>query len=316
MRKTMVSSLAMVLAVTATAALAEWPDRPITMIVPYNPGGTTDILARLAADAISASIGQPVVVENRPGAGGVVGATQAAQAQGDGYTIFFGNNATQVVQPLINPAVSYDPQADFAGIATIANAASFLAVNADLPVTDMASFVDYLRGHEATFGTAGVGSMGQFTVEMILMATGTDAQHIPYQGSNNAMAAVMSGEVDFIADPVVATQSSDPHLRLIAALTPERHPNLPDLPTAIEEGVDVSISGWFGVFAPDGTDPAYLQAMAAPLASLVATDAYREQVLRMGLLPAFRGPAETDAVVAADTATFATIRDAAGIAIE
>lgn len=315
MRKTLASSLALAAALTGTAALAEWPDHPITMIVPYNPGGTTDILARAAADAISAAVGQPVVVENRNGAGGVVGATQAAQAEGDGYTIFFGNNATQVIQPLINPAVTYNPQTDFTGIATVANAASFLAVNADLPITDVPSFLDYLRGHDATFGTAGVGSMGQFTTEMMLMASGTDATHIPYQGSNNAMAAVMSGEVDFLTDPVAATQSGDTHLRLIAALTPERHPNLPDLPTAREQGLDVAISGWFGVFAPDGTDPAYLAAMAAPLQTLVATDAYREQVLRMGLLPAFRGPAETDAVVTEDLATFGAIRDAAGISI-
>ncbi|WP_370207680.1 Bug family tripartite tricarboxylate transporter substrate binding protein [Pararhodobacter marinus] len=230
MRKTLASSLALIVGFGATQALAEWPERPITMIVPYNPGGTTDILARRAADAISAAVGQPVVVENRPGAGGVVGATQAAQAEGDGYTIFFGNNATQVVQPLINPAVSYDPQADFVGVATVADAASFLAVNGDLPVTNVEEFVSWLGENDATYGTAGVGSMGQFTAEMFLLATETDATHIPYQGSNNAMAAVMSGEIDFMADPVAATQAGDSHLRIIAALTADRHPNLPTCP--------------------------------------------------------------------------------------
>lgn len=316
MNKTFTSALALSLSITATAALAEWPDHPITMIVPYNPGGTTDILARAAAEAIAAAVGQPVVVENRPGAGGVVGATQAAQAEGDGYTIFFGNNATQVIQPLINPAVSYDPQADFTGIATVADAASFLAVNADLPIQNMDDFIAYLGDHEAKFGTAGVGSMGQFTTEMILMAAGVDATHIPYQGSNNAMAAVMSGEVEFLADPVAATQSDADHLRIIATLTAERHPNLPDMPTAREQGLDVAITGWFGVFAPDGTDPEMLAAMAAPLADLVASDAYREQVLRMGLLPQFRDPAETNAAVADGLTTFGAIRDAAGISIE
>ena len=316
MNKTLTSALALSLSITASAALAQWPDHPITMIVPYNPGGTTDILARQAADAIAAAVGQPVVVENRPGAGGVVGATQAAQAAGDGYTIFFGNNATQVVQPLINPAVSYDPMTDFTGIATVADAASFLAVNAALPIHDMSEFIAYLRDHDAKFGTAGVGSMGQFTTEMILMAAGVRATHIPYQGSNNAMAAVMSGEVEFLADPVAATQSDTDHLRIIATLTAERHPNLPDMPTAREQGLDVAITGWFGVFAPDGTDPATLAAMAAPLADMVASDAYREQVLRMGLLPNFRDPAETDAAVADGLATFGAIRDAAGISIE
>ena len=316
MRKTLASSLALIVGFGATQALAEWPERPITMIVPYNPGGTTDILARRAADAISAAVGQPVVVENRPGAGGVVGATQAAQADGDGYTIFFGNNATQVVQPLINPAVSYDPQADFVGIATVADAASFLAVNGDLPVTNVEEFVTWLGENDATYGTAGVGSMGQFTAEMFLLATDTDATHIPYQGSNNAMAAVMSGEIDFMADPVAATQAGDSHLRIIAALTADRHPNLPDMPTAREQGVDMAIEGWFGLWAPDGTDPAYLQAMSAPLADLVASDDYREQVLRMGILPIYRDPAATDSAVDAMMVEFAEIRDAAGISIE
>lgn len=316
MRKTLASSLALVVALTATGALADWPERPITMIVPYNPGGTTDILARLAADAIAAAVGQPVVVENRPGAGGVVGAVQAAQAEGDGYTVFFGNNATQVVQPLINPAVTYDPQTDFTGIATIADAASFLAVNGELPITNMDEFLAYLRENETTYGTAGVGSMGQFTAEMLLMATGTEAQHIPYQGSNNAMAAVMSGEIDFVADPVVATQAQDTHMRLIATLTAERHPNLPDLPTAREQGVDMAIEGWFGLFAPDGTDPALIDAMAAPLATMVEGAGYQEQVLRMGLLPMYRDPAATNEAVASALVSFAAIRDAAGITIE
>ena len=315
--RTLASSLALVVAMGATAALAEWPDHPITMIVPYNPGGTTDILARQAADAIAAAVGQPVVVENRPGAGGVVGATQAAQTEGDGYTIFFGNNATQVIQPLINPAVTYDPLTDFVGIATVADAASFLAVNADLQIHTLAEFVTYLQAHEdATYGTAGVGSMGQFTTEMLMQAAGTHATHIPYQGSNNAMAAVMSGEIDFMADPVAATQSDSDRLRIIAALTAERHPNLPDIPTAREQGVDVAITGWFGVWAPDGTDAAQREAMAAPLRALVASDAYREQVLRMGLLPNFRDPSETDAAVADSLTTFGAIRDAAGISIE
>lgn len=316
MQKSLVSMLALGLAMTGTAALAEWPDRPIMMIVPYNPGGTTDILARLAAEAISAAVGQPVVVENRPGAGGVVGTTQAAQAEGDGYTILFANNATNVVQPLINPAVTYDPVADFVGIATIADSATFLAVNADTGVTTLDGFIEYLRANPSMYGTAGVGSMGQFTIEQFLMKTGTDATHIPYQGSNNALAAAMSGEIQFLADPVVAGQAGSDRLNILAALTTARHPSLPDLPTARELGVDVAITGWFGLLAPDGTDPAYLAAMAAPLEAMVASDSYREQALRMGLVPVYRDPATLDAAVVSDLETFGAIRDAAGITIE
>ena len=304
------------LAASVTGAQAQdWPSRPITMIVPYNPGGTTDILARLAAEAIAQAVGQPVIVENKPGAGGVVGASLAAQAPNDGYTIFFGNNATNVVQPLINPAVQYDPAADFDGIATTADAASFIGVNADLGIETLDEFIAWLGANRAMYGTAGVGSMGQFTAELFLMETGTEATHIPYPGSNDAMAAVMSGEIAFMMDPVVAQQAGSGRINVIAALTPERHPNVPDVPTATELGHDVVISGWFGVFAPDGTDPALIAAMSAPLQELVASDSYRAQVLSMGLLPNYRDPAAVDAVVEQDLETFGRIRDAAAISI-
>lgn len=307
------------IAMSAQAALAAdgWPDKAITMIVPYNPGGTTDLLARMAADAISAEVGQPVVVENKPGAGGVVGATIAAQAKSDGYTIFFGNNATNVVQPLINKAVQYDPVESFDGIATTANAATFIGVNAGLGIDDLDGFVTYLKDHANTkYGTAGVGSMGQFTAEYFMMETGTDATHIPYQGSNNAMAAVLSNEVQFMIDPVVLTQAGSDKIKILAAMIPERHPNLPDVPTTSELGYDLTLSGWFGVFAPEGTDPDAIARMSGALEGMVASEVYQEQTLKMGLLPEYRDAAATDAVVAADLETFAAIRDASGISID
>lgn len=299
-----------------TAVAQDWPTRPVTMIVPYNPGGTTDILARLAADAISAAIGQPVVVDNKPGAGGVVGATLASGAPNDGYTIFFGNNATNVVQPLINPAVSFDAISSFDGIATTADAAVFVGANAGTGATDLASFVDYLKQGRAKFGSAGVGSMGQFSTIYFLQETGTEARHIPYAGSNDAVTAVLSGEIEFLIDPAVTHQLDNPDMKVLAVMSDERHPAYPDVPTAKEQGYDLSLTGWFGVFAVEGTDRAVIDAMSAPLEAMVASDAYQEQVLRMGLLPAFRDPAATDLVVESDTAIFTRIRDAAGISID
>ncbi|MCA2010457.1 tripartite tricarboxylate transporter substrate binding protein [Cereibacter sphaeroides] len=302
--------------VLAGAALAQdWPARPVTMIVPYNPGGTTDILARLAADAIAAAIGQPVVVDNRPGAGGVVGATLAAGADNDGYTIFFGNNATNVVQPLINPAVMYDAVTSFDGIATTADAAVFIGVGSATGVTDLDGMVAYLNANSAKYGSAGVGSMGQFSTEYFLQQTGTQATHIPYQGSNNAVAAILSGEIEFMADPAVTRQIDSPMMNVIAVLSAERHPGYASVPTGVEQGYDLSLTGWFGIFAPEGTDPAIIAAMSAPLADMVASEAYQEQVLTMGLLPNYRDAAATDAVVVDDTAVFTQIRDAAGISI-
>lgn len=303
--------------VSAQALLAEgWPEKPITMIVPYNPGGTTDILARLAADAISEAVGQPVVVENKPGAGGVVGATLAAGAPNDGYTIFFGNNATNVVQPLINPAVQFDPQTSFDGIATTADAAVFVGVNSGLGVEDLDGFLAYMKDNKAKYGTAGVGSMGQFSAEYLLQSTGGSARHIPYPGSNDALTAVLSGEVDFMTDPAVIRQADSDKINVLATLTEARHPNLPDVPTARELGHDIVLSGWFGIFAPEGTDAAAIAAMSAPLETMVASPEYQEQVLKMGLLPHYRDAAETDAAVSNDTKVFTEIRDKAGIKID
>lgn len=305
------------LAVSAGSAMAgDWPEKPVTMIVPYNPGGTTDILARLAADAISASIGQPVVVENKPGAGGVVGATLAAGAKNDGYTIFFGNNATNVIQPVVNPAVTYDSVEGFDGVATTADAVTFVGVRSSSGVADLGSFVTWLKGNKAKFGSAGVGSNGQFATLYFLEESGTNATHIPYQGSNNAVAAILSGEIDFMADPAVTRQIASDKMNVIAALSAERHPAFPDVPTAKEQGFDIAISGWFGIFAPEGTDHAIRAKLSAPLKDLVASGAYRDQVLKMGLLPAYRNVDETDAVVEKDTKIFSDIRDSAGISIK
>ncbi len=298
-----------------TAFAQDWPTKPVTMIVPYNPGGTTDILARLAADAIAEAIGQPVVIENKPGAGGVVGATLAAGAPNDGYTIFFGNNATNAIQPIINPAVSYDPVDSFAGVATTADAVTFVGVGAGAGVTDLDGFVTYLKENKAKYGSAGVGSNGQFATIYFLQESGTEATHIPYQSSNDAVAAILSGEIEFMADPAVTRQIDSDKMNVIAALAPDRHPAYPDVPTAVEQGYDITLSGWFGIFAPEGTDPAVIAQMSAPLEAMVASDAYKEQVLKMGLLPAYRDPAATDAVVEKDTAIFTAIRDSAGISI-
>lgn len=300
---------------SGAAFAADWPEKPVTMIVPYNPGGTTDILARLAADAISASIGQPVVVENKPGAGGVVGATLAAGAKNDGYTIFFGNNATNVIQPIVNPAVTYDAVGSFDGVATTADAVTFVGVNADTGVDNLEGFVAYLKDNKAKYGSAGVGSNGQFSTIYFLQETGTDATHIPYQGSNNAVTAILSGEIEFMADPAVTRQIDNEKMNVIAALSSDRHPAYPDVPTASEQGFDITLSGWFGVFAPEGTDPEAIAAMSAPLEAMVASEAYQDQVLKMGLLPVYRDAAETDAVVEEDTARFTKIRDDAGISI-
>jgi len=311
MKRLVVAALAVLL---TTAAHAEWPEKPITMIVPYQPAGTTDLLAREAAKAISDAVGQPVVVENKPGAGGVLGTSLVAQAKKDGYTILFGNNATQVVQPLTNSAAKYDPLKDFTSIGSTADTSTFFGVLKSTNITTLEQFIDYAKAHPGLkYGTAGVGSIGQFTVEMFRLAAGIDVRHIPYDGSMAALTAMMSGETFFTMDPVVYGQGDPDKINILAVLADRRYPGLPDVPTARERGIDAGITGWFGVIAPAGIPEEARKRMSDALKAMSETPGYQERVKKMGLVPFFRDYADLDAQIETDLKVFADLRDKAGI---
>jgi len=301
-------------ALLTTAAHAEWPEKPITMIVPYNPAGTTDLLAREAAKAISEAVGQPVVVENKPGAGGLLGTSLAAQAKNDGYTILYGNNATQVVQPLTNSAAKYDPLKDFTSIASTADTSTFFGVLKTTNITTLEEFIDYAKAHPGLkYGTAGVGSIGQFTVEMFRLAAGLDMRHIPYESSVAALAAMMSGETFLLMDPVVYGQGDQTKINILAVLGERRYPGLPDVPTAKERGIDAAITGWFGVVAPAGIPEDARKKMSDALKAMSEQPEYQERVKKMGLVPFFRDYAELDKQLEVDVKAFTELRDKAGI---
>jgi len=311
MKRLVVAALA---ALLTTAAHAEWPEKPITMIVPYNPAGTTDLLAREAADALSKALGQPVVVENKPGAGGVLGTSLAAQAKNDGYTVLYGNNATQIVQPVTNSAAKYDPLKDFTSIASTSDTATFFGVLKSRNINTLEEFVAYAKDHPGMkYGTAGVGSIGQFTVEMFAIAAGVKFRHIPYDGSNPAFAAMMSGETDFMMDPVVYGQGDPEKINILAVMSDQRYPGLPDVPTARERGYDAAITGWFGLLAPAGIPDEARRKMSDALKVMTADPAYQERVKKLGLVPNFRDADALQAQIETDLKVFTDLRDKIGI---
>lgn len=318
MRPIVSAFAAFAVSLMATQSVAEgWPDHPITMIVPYGAGGATDRIARLTADRLSEEYGQPVIVENKPGAGGSLGTMLAANAAGDGYTLLFANNSTHVIQPLINPNLQYDPVADFVPLASLADASIFVGTKKDLGFSDLGGLVAYLRdGDGATYGSTGIGSMAQFTTLLFLDAIKGQGKHIPYNDTNEAMAAVMSGEIDLLMAPNVLQQYDQGTLDILAVLSTDRHPKAPDVPTAAEAGVDVEVVGWFGVFAPAGTPDDIVARLSASMADIVEDPQFRETALLTGLFPKYRDSETLKLTIQEHSALFRKIGESAGIELQ
>ena len=245
--------------VAAGGALAQaWPAKSIRMIVPFPPSGGTDIIARTIAPHLSAAMGQQIVIDNRPGAGGTIGTEMAAKSAGDGYTLLMATTSTHAVAPGLNPKLPYDPVKDFAPIVNVNVGPNILVVTAGLPVKSVKELITYARANPGrlTFSSSGTGTVYHLTAEMFKMMAGVDLVHIPYKGSAQAFPDLISGQVSLMFD---LTTSVMPHvksgkLRALAVTSARRNPALPELPTVIESGIPGFESEvWIGMFAPAAT---------------------------------------------------------------
>ena len=234
-----------------------FPSRPLTLIVPFPPGGSTDIVGRIAAQGLEKALGQPVVVDNRGGAGGAIGAKAIADAPADGYTLGVATVSTHVVNPLVKSDLRYDPLKDFSFIAQIAAVPDVLSVHPAVPARDLAGLVDYLRKNPGKLnaGSPGVGSLGHMRIETFKYAAHVDVVHVPYKGAGPALSAVLAGQVQMLYDnlPSSLPQIKSGKLRAIAVASAQRVPALPDVPTFAEAGMPIMNDGsWFGLVAPAG----------------------------------------------------------------
>jgi tripartite-type tricarboxylate transporter receptor subunit TctC len=252
--------LALVLAaLIATAAHAQnYPSRPIRLIVPFPPGGSTDILARALAQKITEGLGQAVVIDNRPGAGGSIGSEAAAKAAPDGYTLMMGHLGTLAVNPAIYKNLPYDPVKSFAPVALMAIVPSVLVVNPRVPATNASELIAYARANpgKLTYGSAGSGSTSHLTTEYFKLATGTDILHVPYKGIGPMLTDLISGQISIGINgaPAVMQYVNSGRLRALAVTGAKRLPSLPQIPTLDEAGVKgFDASGWYGIVAPAGT---------------------------------------------------------------
>lgn len=259
--RNILAGLAMgMVAATAGPVLAKdtFPNKPISIIVPVTPGGTSDFLARLVAQRLSAKVGVPVVVENRAGAGGITGSVYASQAAPDGYTLFLASGGTHSINPSVYKKLPYDAIKDFEPVIRIATTANVLVTNKKLPVSTVAELIEYGKQNPKTltFASSGTGSSLHLTGEMFKHLAGIDMLHVPYKGSAPAVTDLIGGQVHMMFDNI---PSSMPHVRsgtlkAIAVSSSKRSPYLPDVPTIQEAGIgDFDLATWFGLLAPAGT---------------------------------------------------------------
>src|SRR5471030_2231750 len=275
------------LTLAAGAEAQEWPARPITMINPFAAGGPNDVLARLFAQRMGEILGQPIVLENIGGAGGMNGADRVAKAAPDGYTFLPGTVGTQAQNQTLFKKPAYDSTTDFAPVALIVEAPLVLIARKDLPVKDMKEFVAYAKANQdkMQFASAGTGSAIHLGCALMNMVAGLDIVHVPYRGANQAMQDLMSGRVDYLCDIITTAkpQIDGGTVKAIAILTKERSPVLPNVPTAIEQGFEVEAYTWNAFFLPKSTPDAIVQKLNDATIEAMKTPAVREKLESAGL---------------------------------
>ncbi|WP_293224900.1 tripartite tricarboxylate transporter substrate binding protein BugE [Ottowia sp.] len=271
-------------ATTAAPAWAQaWPSRPIRLIVPFAPGGTTDIIARVVAEPLGRVLGRPVVVDNKGGAGGAIGAQELARAAPDGYTLGMGTVSTTAANPAINKKVGYDPVADFAPIVNIAATPNVLAVNPAVPAKDYAAFVALIKREPGKYSYAspGTGSIGHLQMELFKSLAGLFITHIPYRGAGPALNDVVAGQVPIIFDNVPSALPfiQGGKLASIVVASSQRLKELPATPTFAEVGLEqVNRMAYYGILAPKGTPAAIVEQINAAMLKVLGEPAVKKRI--------------------------------------
>ncbi len=271
----------------STAALAAYPERPIRLIVAFEAGGSTDIIARLVGQKLAERLGQQVVMDNRGGAGGTIGTEMAAKASPDGYTLTMGTTSTHVIAPAALPNVRYDPLNDFTPITLVASTPYLLVLNPGVKANTLKDFIALMKSQpgKLNYASAGAGSTTHLAMEMLKQAAGVDIVHVPYKGNGPAGTATIGGQVQalFGSMPAVLPHAKGGRLRPIAVGTAKRSQALPEVPTVAESGYPgFEVSLWLGFFAPKGTPAAIVSRLQGELTKIAQSPEMKEQFERNG----------------------------------
>jgi len=308
---------AFLLALLSLGAQAQgWPARPVRLVVPFPPGGTADVLGRLAAKEMQAALGQPVVVENRAGAGGAIGSDAVAKSEPDGYTLVLSNIASQAIGPAVSPkVVPYDPLRDFTHIGLVAAVPSGIVVSAASPIATMQQLIDKAKSAPGAvrFGSNGNGTSSQAKLAILNRIAGVDITHVPYKGSAPATADIIGGQIDGMIAAVPDVGRNE-RLRMLAVTTATRAARWPGVPTVGELGLGaMTASNWFGISGPAGIPAAVADKLNAALVAGLNHPEMAERLRELGAEPNRMTRAEYTAMVAAEIPRWAEVVRSAGI---
>jgi tripartite-type tricarboxylate transporter receptor subunit TctC len=295
-----------------------YPSKPLRLIVPFPPGGSTDILARALGQKLSEGLAQPVGIDHRPGAGGSIGAEAAAKAAPDGYTLMMGHLGTLAVNAAIYKQLPYDPVKSFTPVCLMAIVPSVLVVNRSLPVANVAELIAYAKKNpgKLAYGSAGSGSTSHLTTEYFKLATGTDILHVPYKGVGPMLTDLVSGQLSMGLNgaPAVMPHVTSGRLRALAVSSLTRLPSLPDVPTLDESGVKgFEANGWYGIVAPAGTPSEIVRKLNSDIRRAMAAPELRARLDAEGAIPAGGMPDEFGVFIASEIARWGAVLKRAGI---
>jgi tripartite-type tricarboxylate transporter receptor subunit TctC len=314
-------ALGLALSLAAGAAGAEdWPGRPLRLVVPFAPGGASDLLARLLAERLAASLGQPVIVENRPGAGATIGANAVAKAVPDGLTLLYGTPGPQIINPSLMPGLPYDPQRDFAPIVSLVTAPNLLVVHPSLPVRTVPELIALARARpgQLTFGSSGIGASSHLAGEMLKQMAGVDITHVPFRGSGPAIQELLAGRISFLIDTLLlfAEHRATGALRSIAVSTPGKSSLMPDLPTIAETLPGFDAAAFNYLTAPAGTPAAVIARLNHEVNAILTDAGFRRRLGELGLEPIGGTAAATAATIRTEAARWRGVIVAAGVKVE
>ncbi len=307
----------------STALVAAWPLKPIRLIVPYPPGGSLDQVARALADKMKDGLGGPVLVENRPGAGGNVGADHVAKSPADGYSIVMGAVATHAINPALYAKMPYDAVKDFAPVTLVASTPNVLIVPPQSPIKSAKDLIDVAKKNpgKLNFGSGSNGSTGHLAGELMKQQTGTFIVHIPYAGGSPALLALMAGHTDLMFDNLAnaSAQIKAGKVRALAVTTAQRSGFAPELPTMAESDVrlkDFDLDTWFGIMAPAGISKDALDKLHAAIVKAIGTAELKALFTRMGAEPGGNTPQEFAAFIERERAKYARIVKLSGAKVD
>ena len=298
----------------------DYPTHPVTLIVPYTPGGSTEILARIVAQRLERRLGQSVIVENKPGAGTVIGSTMVAKAAPDGYTLLMATPTPMAINVRVHKELPYDPATDFVPLVMVAQAPFVLIVNPSLPVKSVQELIDYARQRpgQLSYGSGGVGAPHHLYAELLKSMTGIQLTHVPYKGSLPALNDVVAGHIElmFCDVPPASGMIQSGRVRALGVSIKSRLAAFPDIPPIAEAGVPgFDVAGWFMVVAPARTPPAIVERLHRELRGVLAASEIREQIVKLSLVP-LDSPSvdEMKAFVKSEIVRWGKVVEAAGIA--